>query len=405
MNGVHDTVYIKVVVCSSCQSVLDAQSGRVLAEQRQKLKGFRFADGAQGTLRGKRVMLIGAVRYKDQQNASWDEYTLIDEDGAYRSLTVDEGHFLLVRELPRPPIGAAELSMVKTRKERVKIDGKFYLADEPQKLRVVCVRGQHNFLVKPDDRFTEIEAFRPPDVISIVPQANEFAEGEWLHPDEVNEAFGRTFDLPQWGHAAQPVWRSLTQKIVTYAMLVLSIAACVGALYVEGATSIQTVFSATFDRKELEDGALSREFELKPSQVPTVAKITVSAPSLSNNWVYLELKLIDSDGFVVISSGQEVSYYYGVEGGESWSEGGKSEYEYVRLTKPGRYRLLAGGEVDRYRPFAQSVHVAVTIGYALTRWLWIAALLLLIYPIFVFFRWRRLHRQGWDEVDDDDDDD
>lgn len=404
-NAVHDSVYIKVISCAKCSAVLDASSGRVRSKRNRPMKGVELPLESRGTLRGKAVMVVGVVRYRDRAGNSWHEYTLINEDGEYRSLLHDEAHFVLFRDLPRPPIGASELANNAQERAPIKLDGRTYVAALPETAEVVAVLGQHNFDVAPDEKITEIEAFRPPDVISVSPDAREFSVGEWLHPDEVGAAFGSPFPMPDWGHRAQPVWRSSMHKLVTMTLLVLSLVGLVAAIYLESVEKPRVVFATSVTSKDFSGGVLTREFELKADQLPTVAQVNVAVPRLSNNWVYLEVTLLDSDGFAVVKSRQEVSYYFGVEGGESWSEGSQRSHDYVRLTKPGRYRLSIGGELDRYRPHTGTVQVAISIGHILTRWVWITSVLLLLYPLWMFLRWRRIYRQGWDLVDDDDDDD
>ena len=94
--------------------------------------------------------------------------------------------------------------------------------------------------------------------------------------------------------------------------------------------------------------------------------------------------------------GDEVSYYYGREGGESWSEGSRSKSRYLKAPPAGSYQLLAEVEGDRSVP----VRIHLTAGDRLTRYPLILAALMALIPVFTFMRWRNFERDRWDEEDD-----
>jgi hypothetical protein len=70
---------------------------------------------------------------------------------------------------------------------------------------------------------------------------------------------------------------------------------------------------------------------------------------VNNSWSWLEVDLLNAeDGKSIGYVAQEVQYYHGVEGGESWSEGDHEWSQTFRAPKPGRYKLaLTVEEGDR----------------------------------------------------------
>jgi hypothetical protein len=102
----------------------------------------------------------------------------------------------------------------------------------------------------------------------------------------------------------------------------------------------------------------------KPFTLEDGALVAVRINSNTNNsWLYAEVDLVDAGsgeslGFV----GREVSYYHGVEGGESWSEGSRKWRETYIVPKGGRYKL----RVDLSEAERKGLEVTATIS---TVWL------------------------------------
>jgi hypothetical protein len=64
--------------------------------------------------------------------------------------------------------------------------------------------------------------------------------------------------------------------------------------------------------------------------------------------------LVHADEGAVLDWGQEVSYYHGWEGGESWSEGGRSSSQVLKIREPGRYRIKIVGKAGRGEHFEEN---------------------------------------------------
>jgi len=115
-----------------------------------------------------------------------------------------------------------------------------------------------------------------------------------------------------------------------------------------------------------------------------------------NSWVYVSTELID----VALDEtagvlGDEVGYYHGSEGGESWSEGSKSRSRYLQAPPPGTYQISVETESDR----DVSVRVRVTIDDRLTRYPMGLAVLLLLPAGVIAYRWKAFESARWDEED------
>jgi hypothetical protein len=109
-------------------------------------------------------------------------------------------------------------------------------------------------------------------------------------------------------------------------------------------------------------------------------KIVGESP-VQNTWVYLEGDLINDETGVVQSFPIDISYYQGVEDGESWSEGGQSDSAYTSSMPAGRYVLRVGGAVgdagSNRRTVSIRIEQNVTRGFNLL----IALIVLSIGPV------------------------
>jgi hypothetical protein len=120
--------------------------------------------------------------------------------------------------------------------------------------------------------------------------------------------------------------------------------------------------------------------------------------NLSNNWAYFHFALINADTDEASDFGREVSYYSGSDSDGSWSEGGPTDSVLIPTVPAGHYYLLVEPEMDPAgAPMQYSIELrrdVPTMSY-----FWIAALLLLIPPIFTTFRSITFESRRWGESD------
>ena len=69
----------------------------------------------------------------------------------------------------------------------------------------------------------------------------------------------------------------------------------------------------------------------------------VGESPVQNTWVYLEGDLINDETGVVQSFPIDISYYQGVEDGESWTEGGQKDSAYTSSMPAGQIHSAARG--------------------------------------------------------------
>jgi hypothetical protein len=134
----------------------------------------------------------------------------------------------------------------------------------------------------------------------------------------------------------------------------------------------------------------SSPFELKGNRN---VRITASAP-VNNAAVDMDIDLINEQNNEIESASIPVSYYHGVEGGESWSEGGQSNDATFSSLPAGKYTLRVDGSLE-----ASTVPVVVDLKVEqnVTRGVnFICALiLLLIFPVLGLFKKMAFEGRRW----------
>lgn len=104
------------------------------------------------------------------------------------------------------------------------------------------------------------------------------------------------------------------------------------------------IATKTFNESDFEKEAQAPEqaltFELKQRDV---CMLKIKGLTLNQSWLWVKTLVLDEKDRPVFDYTFNLSYYHGTEGGESWSEGSKSDEKVFVLPK-GKYKVLIFGE-------------------------------------------------------------
>jgi hypothetical protein len=163
-------------------------------------------------------------------------------------------------------------------------------------------------------------------------------------------------------------------------------------------SSNKEVFSGTYDysqRPGQEASFVTPVFEIGGHTSNVELKINTD---LSNNWAYFSFALINEQTGEAYDFGREVSYYYGTDSDGRWTEGDRVNTATVPTVPPGHYYLrvepdMAQGSVP--------VHYSLQVNRDVPSFMFflIAAVLLLIPPIWLTGRAYRFEFNRWQESD------
>jgi hypothetical protein len=179
------------------------------------------------------------------------------------------------------------------------------------------------------------------------------------------------------------------------AFLVLTLV--VGFITVVLSGSTKEVFSQTVTLPPLPNEDGTQVFFSEPFELAGRRNIEILGQSpVQNTWVYLEGDLINDETGVVQSFPIDISYYQGVEDGESWTEGAQEDSAYTSALPAGRYILRLEGQWEKWQqPAVVSVKIEQNVMHGLN--LLIALIAISIIPILMLVYHIKFERRRWSE--------
>jgi hypothetical protein len=240
---------------------------------------------------------------------------------------------------------------------------------------------------------------------------------------EINWSLGTYIDIPQIEKAfsvsglPRPSNVAPNQPykhwwVYKYWLLFIGVILLAGFLAFVTSGSTKEVFSQQVTLPPLPNADGTQVFFSNSFELAGRRNIRIVGESpLQNTWVYLEGDLINDETGVVQSFPIDISYYQGVEDGESWSEGGQTDSAYTSSMPAGRYVLRLEGQWEKWQqPATVSIKIEqnVTHGFNLL----LALIALSVGPIIMGIYHIGFERRRWSESmfsssgsDDDSDDD
>ena len=394
---------ILAVGCASCGAVVDAadESYRILSKSlgmRDEKYSPRLPLGSKGRLEGKPVEVIGFLVKRcvvDGLAYNWSEYLLAAEHGTYRWLTEYNGHWNVVDVLSKPPAGGI------IEVDSVRHGGQvFKHFSTTQAAEVIQVAGEFTWRVRRGETNRVVDYVAPPLMLSSESTGNDltWSQGSYVESQVIAEAFGLKADLPKptavfanqpnaWSETNRRIW-SLFWKLALAAILVQAFFIFVSS----GKLLLRQDF--TFEPLRGEE-VQTREFEITGQP----RKIAVrNQTSLDNNWIGLDMMLVNKVTGAAWPAARELSFYSGYDDGH-WTEGSRED-EVVFLNIPaGTYYLTLDPDMAPDKPVAVRDQLEVhTAGAGWSNFV-LVMIFLIIFPIFTSTRHAAFEARRWAESD------
>lgn len=360
-------------VCGSCGALLDTTQGalRVLDVLRKQQSVPPLPLGKMGTLRGKRVQVVGWLRRSCQVEGityGWQELLLFEpRTTGFSWLVLTDGHWQLAEPLSAGEVDASAFSSATCRGQRYKrFSAVMGQVDE--------VLGELYWAVRVGDQAKLVDYVRPPNGLSSETTGEEVTWSFVTHLEaaEVAGAFHQPSvqeEVPQGVGAVQPYpYDSAGTAAMTW--LGFGALAILGLFLVFAARGRTLVYQHAFSTDELVGSGvagpsfappgvpeaflanapqathshafLSERFHLPALHAAEVELVT----NVDNHWAYADGALIPAQSGPSPVFGLEASYYHGSSGGESWSEGGPVATAAVSAPPEGDYVLRADVQWD-----------------------------------------------------------
>lgn len=388
------------VTCPNCDSLLDVNQGnltylRALAPTDAD-KNFALPVGAEGTFKGDvNFRIIGAMTRSvtiEGTKYFWHEYLLYNPTVGFRWLVHSDNHWNFVE--PVNPAEVEQLGMPGPR-AKARYNGTKFRIFQDAPAVVEYVKGEFYWRVEQGETVRAIDYVAAPLMLSQEVSESEmnWSAGVYMTNAAVEKAFG-VKDLPKpWSVAPnQPFTGSFYYTWGLLPLLLLFVVAIVLIPFTGLTTTVlsQDVVLPPMANPQASQTAFSQQFEIKPNRN---VQITASAP-VDNSWADLDVDLVNDQSQEVESVNIPVEEYHGVEDGESWSEGGRTQDAALSSLPGGKYTLRVEGTWERFdQPMPVSVKVEQNVNRGVN--FCCAFVALLIVPFFGLLRKWTFESRKW----------
>ena len=384
-------------VCRSCGSLIDIanENLRLISDARQHMRPSLIDIGARGTLAGTEWEVVGRQDRSDGPGSwQWTEYLLFNPFQGFRFLVQDHGHWTLYCMLRQDVSDPS----------KVWRDSHAYTMFSRGTARTDYVLGEFYWRVRMGDTVRIEEYIAPPYILSREETEGEltWSRGVYLEPEIIAEAFKLSAMPPKTGvapHQPSPFEGRFDgiRKVAVFATIALLVLHALSF----GSYRRQPVFEQTFETNASDRG---RVLSSGPFDVPGRGgnlEITVSAPSLTNDWLETDMSLVDQQndrGFSVL---RNVEYYQGRDSGGPWHEGSHYAHAVFASVPGGTYRLMVTPDAGAYTRNGTTLPFTVTVRRHVPSWatFWLGLTLILGFPGILRWRHHRFEARRWENSD------
>lgn len=397
--SLHDKA-VQSVACPACLSVLDAENASLKILQRvastEHIEPLiplgsvgRFLD-KDWTAIGfqQRAVTAEGIDYR------WQEYLLHHPQEGFRWLVENDGHWNWVSPLATPPRYQPD-------QPTARLGGEEFARYSGGSAETRYVIGEFNWKVRVGEVWETLDFVAPPRLLSREASANEttWSVGDYLPVAEVQAAFKLKAALPTPKGVApnQPNPRTESHRRVRAHfwkfLLIVTVAQLLWAFVFGGRTLLEQTLVLSPTR---EDAVTTQGFTLdKPARNLVLRHKT----DLDNNWLGLNLTLVEKSSGKAWQAQDEVAYWQGVDEGESWSEGSREKELMFRDLPAGNYYLVIDPEISEQKPIAVADRIRVVRDEAAWSNYIFLLLFLAAFPLFSRYRMASFESERWSNAD------
>lgn len=332
--------------CSECASWFEKQDNRFVKVLRNAKAGKQPAipPGQTGVIDGQEYRVTGfAQRNEPGQPERWQEYWLKNLlTGNTAWLSEYDGHWLFVQNIPETELTPELKKQLEEDKTAVYNNEDFELFTE-YKAVYSHLSGEFPYDPMTQRAVACREYIAPPLLLTLENDQGDkdYSIARYMKMKEVMKAFPDYNYMPytEGVSPAQVFSRWFTGREVIVTALVFCAAIFIIQYFYASHAAHKEVYSHVVS---VNDSTVSKPIVTPSFEITgSVSNLEVSSfAMLSNNWVEAGIDLVNEQTGEEKSFATGVEYYYGVDGGESWSEGSMGTKELLCTVEPGRYHMV-----------------------------------------------------------------
>ncbi len=320
----------KTFGCSNCGHVFTFQNATSENYSFSSYKNTQnmLSIGLKGTFDNEMFEVVAVI----VKNLGWynysREYTLQSQSGKFIYLSECNGHWIKLKEID-------DLNLKQFNRLDIYYNNITYKKYDDSKTDIIYLAGFYDFQIK-TSKVHASEFICPPYILSMDDFGGDHVyHGEHITKNEIEKIF-KINNLSSRSSVGivQPFYVDFadTAKIFIATIIFMLL------IYILwGQSSTQTVLSTslnidTYKNKEY----VSPSFEFTGGASPLT--IEINAP-VDNSWAYTGVSLVNENTSEEQFAEQDIEYYHGSSGGESWTEGSTNEKFSFCGVEPGKYHL------------------------------------------------------------------
>ncbi len=389
--------------CSSCGSLIDTATPSVELIRKAKL-GQKIEPeiplGRRGMLFGTIYEVIGFQQVRDAYSG-WSEYLLFNPWEGFAWLVTYNGHWSFIRRLfENPEVNRSILGS----NEYVNFRGRHHRLFAQGDVSTMYVLGEFYWKVAIGNPTKVSDYVDPPYILSCESYARlgeeTWSEGEYIQREVLEQTFAVAGPLREsfgvYLNEPNP-YKAKLRQIRWYAPILAALLVFIQIISCQHAAKKQ-VFAADYEYRAgmTNPVVITEPFDIGGNQKQAV-EFGMNAP-VNNNWIELDVDLVDANTQNVVASFEQgIEYYSGYDDGP-WSEGSNHESRMVPSVPPGRYYLVIDAFADTAIP-QMPFRITVIRDVAVWSNFLVALILVLFYPIYLALRAHAFERARWMESD------
>lgn len=312
--------------------------------------------GAKVTLLKDNFEITGKVFKQNTDNYRWIEYHLYNAyEGSYAYLSESDGIFILLYQVFDAPL-------LKDRKKAIRYNNKTFALFDDYKASIQEIEGNLiGAYFNPKTTTKAYDYVSPPYMLSLEEgnkKNNYWHAGEYVPDKEIAKAYAdnKAIKPNPTGYGAVKPATKRPIKHILIATVIMGLIYLAIQIWMERQNHsfelANTQYMVTQNAKQFVIDNINIKEDRTDIKVASYA-------DLSNDWVVFNYTLVSKKDGAEFDGGHEVSYYSGMDDGESWSEGSKNnKYIFSGLSK-GDYKLIINVEsnIDASRQVDTRFHV------------------------------------------------
>ncbi len=356
--SLHDKA-VQSVACPSCLTILDAENASLKILQRVTSTEHiepTIALGSIGRFEDKAWTAIGFQQRAVTTDGivyRWQEYLLHHAQEGFRWLIENDGHWNWVSPLAAPP-------RYQVGEPSVQFGGSKFTRFASGLAETCYVIGEFNWKVSVGEVWDSTDFIAPPKMLSREASSNETAwsAGDYLPPESVQAAFSLKALPPAKGIGAnQPnPRRDSHRRTFSYFwkfLLIATVAQLVWFFILGSHTLLEQTVVFT---PSATDPVATKTFKLDQ---PARNIVLRHKTDIDNSWVGMTMTLVEKNSGQTWAAQSELSYWQGVDDGESWSEGSKEKELVFRNLPAGEYYFVIDPEISDEKPVSVADRIRV----------------------------------------------